>query len=114
MRDKVKEFLKLTQFYEMASETIASLIENTYEVDDPLKAELEEVLQVAELENYIVPMYEQMFTEGELDAILHFFKSPVGVKMMQVNDQLSENVNAVFTEWLAAKYDAFIEDKQNS
>jgi uncharacterized protein len=108
MKEKVIEFLRFTQFYEMVEETIGTLIENSDELDDVMKTKLEDAMDLSELESAIVPLYEKMFTESELDTILEFFETPAGKKMLLVNDTISGEVNQIFHEWLTTKYNTVI------
>jgi hypothetical protein len=104
MREKVIEFMHHTQFYNMVSETIAALFENSGDISEDARAKLLSILDIEELEADIIPVYERMFTESELDSILSFFNSTAGQKMLQVNTSVSDEVNSIFSEWLSSKY----------
>jgi hypothetical protein len=103
MKEKIKEFLEITQFYAMAKESIATLLSN-----DGIDTGVSEIFDISELEELLIPMYETKFTEDELDTIIYFFNSTVGQKMLRVNDELSNSINAVFNDWITKKYTAYL------
>jgi hypothetical protein len=102
MREKIIEFLELTQFYELAKSQLETVIEN--EVDPIVKNKLETNFNTEQLNDKIVPLYEKNITEDELNQILAFFKSPIGQKMIKINTDISVDVNDIMNNWFVEMY----------
>jgi hypothetical protein len=108
MKNKIKRFLEVTQFYEMATETIVELLKSD-EVEGLTPEVINSIFDITEIEETIIPLYESKFTEQELDSILAFFNTHAGTKMLTVNSELSDSINYTFNEWITKKYSEYIE-----
>jgi hypothetical protein len=106
MRDKIKQFLEIIQFYDLAKDAINSLL-----AADNVDVDYDSIFSTTDVEERIINLYEDMFSESELDAILYFFNAPVGKKMIKINNDLSESVNKVFSQWVRESYTRYLEER---
>ena len=81
--------------------TNPQLIGQLNEVGDQLKKEY--APKSAEIDNEIAKVYAQHFTEAELKAIIAFYKSPVGHKMLTEEPKAIEQSLKGAQDW-AAKF----------
>jgi hypothetical protein len=108
MKEKIKRFLEVSHFYEMAYETIGALA-SADEIEGLDEATFAQIFDLSEIEDVIIPLYEAKFTEPDIDAILSFFDSSVGQKMLSINTELSDSINSVFNEWISKKYSEYVQ-----
>ena len=62
-----------------------------------LKEELER--RIPTLENYLVAEAVQDFTEGELDRLIAFFKTPLGRKYVRTGIEMQESFYRMMNQW---------------
>lgn len=111
MKDKIKEFLKLTQFYDLTKAQLNALIDGDGE-NSVLSSQFKRHFNIEELEERILPFYEKNLTETDLDQILVFLKSPIGQTMIRVNSEISTDINNITNDWFVEKYEQAIKELQ--
>ncbi|PIE04465.1 MAG: hypothetical protein CSA76_04220 [Spirochaetales bacterium] len=105
-RDKdsyIRELLEITDAVQMADQTMNYLVERFRNLvpDAPQEywdAFLEE-FDSEELLELIIPIYESNFTKAELMAILAFYNTPAGKKLLTKQPQILEESMEAGRQW---------------
>ena len=89
------------------SQTIANLqksFRKMYEnVNDEQKKQLTEVLNIYEIVEQIIPIYNKHYTELELQQIVVFFKSDAGKKMLEKGPQITQEAIHITANYFKTK-----------
>lgn len=117
---KIIELLELTGSANLGAQYAKSLLgnfRNTYDqVDEGYWDEIEKEINAEELIKLIIPIYDKYYTIEDLDQIIAFYKSPVGVKMIASMPQImqeSMEAGQIWGEELAKRIVEKLEDKNS-
>lgn len=100
---RIQEILEVTGSGELGLQMMHAILE-------PMRSALPQVpaefwdgfiarVDVDELEDLIVPIYEKHFTDEELDAMLEFYQTPAGRSMLSKMPAVMQESIAVGQEW---------------
>jgi len=67
------------------------------------KSELEELLNVDEIINRIIPVYDKYYTEFELIELIRFYESPVATKIFEVAPKILQESLQVSVQYFMEK-----------
>lgn len=102
-RDSIRHLLKITGSDEIAARTIASYLPHLKKITPKASEEfwrrtLREI-DVEEIENKLIPVYQKYFTEEEISALIVFFESPEGEKLVKTMPLISEESRNIGNTW---------------
>lgn len=84
---KVRELLALTSAEDMAEQMIGQMIPAMKEmapgVPESVWSELEAEMNLDDLIDELIPVYVAEYTEGEIDAMLAFYRTPEGKSVIR-------------------------------
>lgn len=109
MNDKIKKFLTLTNFYNLASKQLNDMVDGDGS-NSLMKLHFKRYFKMDELENDIIPLYLEKFNESDLDQIIDFLESPAGQIMISINNEISPYINDIINKWFTEKYKNAIKD----
>ena len=69
------------------------------EVPEALWAEIAEALDPAELTSLAIPIYDRHFTMEELQALIDFYTTPIGQKIVNKLPLVAQESNAIGQQW---------------
>jgi len=103
---KIRELLVLTDAAGLAAGALKSqagsikrMLPLPPAAQDDFEKELLAELNVSELINLLVPIYERHVSEEDLDHLLAFYRSPVGKRFIKALPQITEESRKVGEEW---------------
>ena len=101
--DKVGYIQRLLQ----ANGTKASLERNIRrtiaEAPENRRDELSKLFDINELTATLIPVYDRNFTQDEILALITFYESPAGVKMLEVGPQIIEEATTASLNYFKEK-----------
>ena len=116
--EKVKELMQLTGAANLGIQTMRNMIVEFQKlapnVDSTFWNDFMNEVDVDEMENMVIPIYQQHFTSGDVDGLIAFYKSPLGRKMVnklpvitqecyKIGQQYGEKLGRTVVERLKAK-----------
>lgn len=117
---KIIELLELTgsgNLGEQYAKQLLATFKKTYDqVDEEIWNSIEKEIHGEDLIKLVVPIYNKYYTMEDLDQIIAFYQSPVGVKMVASMPQIMSESMAAGQEWgkeIAQKILEKLEDKNN-
>lgn len=106
--DKIRNLMEVAGFTDATKEQIEQSF--TLAKNSPLFADLyKEHFNWKEFEELVIPFYEDHFSEEEIDAILEFYNSEVGLKILNFNEGGSNDMMKVLDKWVGEKYNAVMD-----
>lgn len=104
---KIMEFVKITGGYEEAKKTIEEELSRIEAHASGLKLKkgwkdrVRKILDPKLFLDRMLPVYEEHYSEEELDAFIKFYRSPVGRRIIRTQSQMRAKVGRVFQKWLS-------------
>jgi len=102
---QVRELLRLTGSMNVALQMRDKILDTFKRAMPQVPAELWSGFSAEcdphELEDAIVPLYLASFTAGELDAMLAFYRSPVGEKLLRKQPEIFRASSEAGRQWAA-------------
>ncbi|MBN1697366.1 MAG: DUF2059 domain-containing protein [Spirochaetales bacterium] len=93
-QDDIRKLMKMSGSAEMGIQVMDALIEQFKNIlpDVPEEFWLEFMKEVNpnDIIELIVPIYDKYFSHDEIKALIRFYESPVGKKMVKVQPQITE------------------------
>ena len=100
---KVRELLRLTGSVNIGFQMMDKILDTFKRVMPEVPAEVWDGFRAEcdprELENAIVPLYLANFTAGELDAMLVFYHSPAGEKLLRKQPEIFRASSQAGQQW---------------
>lgn len=91
-RDLVIELLRVTQARRQAQEMLDVMLAM---LPEDVQETLRDTFKPDEMVRAIIPVYEKYLSVEDLRAILAFYRSPVGQKLLQIQPQLTKDAMIV-------------------
>ncbi len=102
-KEKIQNMMELTNSanlgIQMASQFIDSFKEAYPDVPEEFWVEIKKEMKPEDLQSMMLPIYDKHFTEGEIDDIIVFYKSPSGKKLIENMPIIFQESQAVGQEW---------------
>ncbi len=102
-RSKVSQIIKLVE----VNGTQASMARNFAQVLSKVSKEerekLEKMLNISEIVQKLVPVYDRYYSVEELDALIDFYKGPLGQKLIEVAPLLMQEAMVVSLQYFREK-----------
>jgi hypothetical protein len=67
------------------------------------REDLKKIFNLEEIVSEILPLYDRAFTQDELIALVSFYESPVGTKLMEVSPQLVQEAAEAALKYIQKK-----------
>jgi len=99
-RDLVNQFLIANGTRENLEKEMSKIIKTA---PDERKSELQELLNVDEIINRIIPVYDKYYTEFELIELIRFYESPVATKIFEVTPKILQESLQVSVQYFMEK-----------
>ncbi len=101
--DKINKLLELSgsaQLGIQASKNLISVFKASYtNVDPSFWDEFQNQIKIEELIELIVPIYDKFYTEEDIDALIAFYNSPIGKKMVANQTSISQESMIAGQQW---------------
>lgn len=101
--DLARELLEITKSSELALQIIHQILSVQKQQNPDVPAnfwtELEREFKAEDLTALVVPVYARHFTEDELKAIIAFYRTPAGEKMIAAMPQISRESMEIGQTW---------------
>ena len=93
-------------FTEEQNKQVGEILKSRFtEMVESYKDHIEKNMPYKKVENEIfIPLYKETYSEDEVNDLIKFYKSPVGIKSVEVSKKLSQEVS----QRAADKYDSII------
>lgn len=112
-QDLIKHFIQLSGQGEIGQQVLQQLVENFKQAMPKVPAEFWDTfvkeLSADELTALIIPIYDAHFTEDDILALIAFYNSPVGKKMIAEQPAITRESIEVGQRWGAATAQRIIE-----
>lgn len=96
--DLATRLVQLLKSFEYGSEI---LLKSFAEIpDEELSVKLYEVINFEYLENELVKIYEQIYSQEELQGLISFYESPVGTKYLELRPKIDEEIEKISTKYM--------------
>jgi len=109
----IRKLIEVTGATQMGSQLVANLLEQLKPAFPHVSAEtwdeLASLLPPAEAADLIVPIYAKHFEQEELEALLAFYESPTGQKMLAKMPEVMQESIEVGNDWGRRKAQELIE-----
>ena len=109
----IREVVRVTGGASLGAQVSASLLQQLKpafpQVPAEVWSELEKGLDPAEMVDLVVPIYARHFSLEELNALLEFYGSPMGKKLIQEMPAITQESMAMGGEWGRRKVQELIE-----
>ena len=97
---KLMEMIGTADLGVQVSQQLLSQIRPAFpQVPESLWAEVAESLDPAELTGLAIPIYDRHFTMEELQALIDFYTTPVGQKVVKKLPLVAQESNAIGQQW---------------
>jgi hypothetical protein len=97
---KLMEMIGATDFGTQVNQQLLSQMRFDFpQVPESLWAEFAESLDPAELTSMAIPIYDRHFTMEELQALIDFYTTPVGQKIVNKLPLVAQESNAIGQQW---------------
>lgn len=113
---KINEFIKLTAVDKLGKQSIDKMVElykrQFSDLTEGFWEEFKKEANENELAKMYIPIYDKYYSESDLDALIKFYKSPTGKKMVAVMPEVmneSMEKGRVWGEGISRKVMAKIE-----
>jgi hypothetical protein len=101
---KIREFIKLS---DMSKEAMVQVHQQFEKIEKNLSMHLKEGwkkrllshLNPKVITERLMPIYEEHYSEKELDALLSFYKSSIGKKWMKTQKKMVPRIQGVVMKW---------------
>lgn len=101
--EKVKRFLELSGTRKLTTQTMSNMIAmyktNYPATDSSFWNEFQKELKTDDLIDLMVPVYEKHFSDRELDALIGFYSTPTGQKIVETTPLISSECMAIGMKW---------------
>lgn len=107
IEEKIKKMLTVASFTETTKEQIEQsfiVVQNS----PNFKEMYEKYFNWDEFEDMIIPFYQEHFSEEEIDGILSFYQSDLGLKILKFNEGGSSEMNTKLDTWIKTSYDVMM------
>ncbi len=98
----VRELMEMNGVAQSMEQTMAYMIEQFRqipEIPESYWTAFEEELDINELLNRLIPVYEKHFTKKELQQIIKFYKSPIGMKVSATQPLITQESMVIGQEF---------------
>ena len=101
--EKIKHLLELTgagKLGKQVAENVISVFQKQYpDVNPKFWDKFKKEIKPDDLENMIVPIYDEYFTEGDIDQLIAFYKTPIGKKVIATLPDITQESMAAGQQW---------------
>lgn len=101
--EKTKELMSILGSQKSGEQMLEYLITNYKKSYDDIPEnfwiEFRKNFRVDDIANKIIPIYEENYSEEEIDGLLRFYKSPIGQSYLKKMPKVSAEVNEVSQIW---------------
>lgn len=91
-RELVVELLQVTQARQQAEEMLATMLAM---LPEDVQETMGQAFRPDEMVREVIPVYEKYLTMEDLRALLAFYRSPVGQKLVRIQPQLTKDAMIV-------------------
>lgn len=101
--DKVKTLISLSASFKLSKQVekdvLLSLKKRYTNIPDPVWSSLEPKINIDNLINQVIGIYENKFTEKEIDGLLTFYQSELGQKFIKNSPDIMTEVQNATADW---------------
>ena len=108
IKKKVLRLIKLTQAADpdkIIDDQIAAVERGSTELVSKMKPGWKERLKKTAnpevLKEMIIPIYEEHYSEKELDALISFYRSPIGRKLVRTSTEMFPKITAIIQKYMS-------------
>ncbi|MCX7848563.1 MAG: DUF2059 domain-containing protein [bacterium] len=110
-RALVSELLHVTHAQQQAEEMLEVMLRM---LPDDVQRTLRDVLKPDEMVREVIPVYEKYLTVEDLRALLAFYRTPVGQKLVRIQPQLTKDAMIVMKAYAERRIAALMGTTQRS
>ena len=100
---KIKQLLELIgsgKLGKQVAENVISVFQNQYpDVDPKFWDRFKKEIKPDDLENLIVPIYDEYFTDDDIDQLIAFYRTPIGKKVIATLPDVTQESMAAGQQW---------------
>jgi hypothetical protein len=99
-KDLILEFMENSGMVSRLENNMKLIIENA---PQERRGELETLLDVDEIIDTLIPIYDKYYSEDELNEFIKFYQSPTGQKLLEVTPMILEEVMRASIKYIQNK-----------
>lgn len=94
------EVSKMTRMGKQVMDRMFQMMKQQHpDIPEKYWTQVREDLDMDELVEKLIPIFDKYYTKSDLKKLLEFYKSPVGQKLVKVQPQITKEAMAVGREW---------------
>jgi len=105
------EVSKMTRMGKQVMDRMFQMMKQQHpDIPEKYWTQVREDLDMDELVEKLIPIFDKYYTKSDLKKLLEFYKSPVGQKLVKVQPQITKEAMAVGREWGRSTAEEVVED----
>ncbi len=97
--EKLNEFKKLNQVFNLDSIVNAVFNSALTDLPDPIKILVKSKFTTEQLLEKIIAVYDKHLTLEDIQALIQFYNTPIGQKMVSISPQIAVDMITIGQQW---------------